>query len=63
MFEIKERIDQTMPNFYNLFVSESPYRVCSSGQVSLWVLVHEVRSILRVSGQFLKQGRQGHQVQ
>ncbi|CZR37573.1 uncharacterized protein FPRO_02166 [Fusarium proliferatum ET1] len=26
MFEIEERIDQMMPNFYNLFVSESPYR-------------------------------------
>ncbi|KAG4288578.1 hypothetical protein FPRO06_03400 [Fusarium proliferatum] len=26
MFEIDERIDQMMPNFYNLFVSESPYR-------------------------------------
>ncbi|CCT63541.1 uncharacterized protein FFB20_03019 [Fusarium fujikuroi] len=26
MFEIEERIDQIMPNFYNLFVSESPYR-------------------------------------
>ncbi|KAF5645184.1 transcriptional activator [Fusarium sp. NRRL 25303] len=26
MFEVEERIDQMMPNFYNLFVSESPYR-------------------------------------
>ncbi|KAF5626661.1 transcriptional activator UGA3 [Fusarium tjaetaba] len=26
IFEIEERIDQMMPNFYTLFVSESPYR-------------------------------------
>ncbi|RBR12016.1 hypothetical protein FVER53590_29621 [Fusarium verticillioides] len=26
IFEIEERIDRVMPNFYSLFVSESPYR-------------------------------------
>ncbi|KAF5565135.1 transcriptional activator UGA3, partial [Fusarium phyllophilum] len=26
IFDIEERIDQMMPNFYTLFVSESPYR-------------------------------------
>lgn len=37
VFEIEEQIDQIMPNFYNLFVTESPYRRMLYHPSSSWL--------------------------